>query len=62
MERTETHYFYLAKLKQSDYDQLDVVVAEDGRMTMKFNDARWRTKEDSISLLFEMIEQIKTLL
>lgn len=61
MERVETHYTYTAKLKQSKYDDLDVVMAENGRMTMKFNDTRWRTVEDSISLLEEMISQLKTL-
>lgn len=61
MEKTETHYTYTAKLRQSEYDDLDVVMAEDGRITMKFNDSRWRTVEDSISILEEMISQIKTL-
>lgn len=60
LEKTNT--LYTAKLKASEYDFLEVnMSAHDGRITIKFMDSRWRTKEETISMLKELIVQIRTL-
>lgn len=58
MEKTETHY--RAELKASEYDYLEVVEDTSGRITIKFLDTRWRTKQETIALLKEMIEKLST--
>lgn len=56
MELTEKHYW--AQLKASEYDTLDVVEDREGRITIKLLESRWRTKEETINLLKEVIEII----
>lgn len=59
MEKTTEKY--TATLKASEYDYLEVEMDMVGFITMKFLDERWRTQEDSIALLKEMIGLIATL-
>ncbi len=59
IEKIETTY--RAQLKASEYDYLEVIKNEDERITIKFLDTRWRTKEETISMLQEIIVALKTL-
>lgn len=54
LEPTEIHY--TAQLNASEYDTLDVIEStEDGRITFKLLESRWRTKKETIALLKEVI-------
>ena len=59
IEKIETTYH--VQLEASDYDFLEVVQSEDKRITIKFLDTRWRTIPQTISILEEIIENLKTL-
>lgn len=59
IEKTETTY--QMQLHASEYDFLEVVEDIDKRITIKFLDSRWRTKEKTISMLQEIIEALKSL-
>lgn len=59
IQKAETTY--RIDLDVSSYDFLEVVQALDKRITIKFLDTRWRTVEDTIELLEEIIGQLKTL-
>ena len=52
---------YSAQLKASEYDFLEVEEDEEGRITCKFLDTRWRTKKETVAVLKEVIAQIETL-
>ena len=43
-------------LKASEYDFLEVEQDIEGRITCKFLDTRWRTKEETIAHIKEAIE------
>lgn len=59
IEKVETTY--RVQLNASEYDFLEVVEDMDKRITVKFLDARWRTKEESISMFEEIVAVLKTL-
>lgn len=59
IQKAETTY--RIDLGVSSYDFLEVVQALDKRITIKFLETRWRTVEDTIELLEEIIGQLKTL-
>ncbi len=61
MNKAETKY--VEQLKASDYDFLEVVRSEDGygRITIKFMETRWRTVDETVSMLQEVIEKLKLL-
>lgn len=50
---------YWNQLKASDYDTLEVEEDFEGRITIKFLENRWRTKEETIALLNEVIDLLK---
>lgn len=58
LEKQETTYY--AVLDVSKYDHLEVVEDIEGRITIAFNDKRWRTVEDTIKVLEEIIQILKT--
>ena len=53
IEKTETHY--QVQLKASEYDFLEVVADMQGRITIKFLETRWRTPNETINMLKEII-------
>ena len=53
IEKTETHY--QIQLKVSEYDYLKVVADTSGRITINFLDTRWRTPQETIDMLKEII-------
>lgn len=53
IEKIETTYH--AQLKASEYDYLEVVEDMEKRIKIKFFDERWRTKEETILMLQEII-------
>jgi len=53
IERTETHYEI--QLKASEYDYLKVVADTSGRITINFLETRWRTPQETIDMLKEII-------
>lgn len=57
VEKSETHY--RVELDASEYDFLEVVMAQDERITIKFLDTRWRTVEETTSMLREIIEALE---
>lgn len=59
IEKKETTYW--AQLNASEYDFLEVVEDMDKRITIKFLDTRWRTKEETISVFEEIIKALKSL-
>lgn len=59
IEKVETTY--RVQLNASEYDFLEVVQDEEGRITIKFLDTRWRTVEETIKMLAEISENLKTL-
>lgn len=59
IEKAETTY--RASLNVSEYDYLEVVKAEDDRITIKFLDTRWRTIPETIKMLEEIVKNLKTL-
>jgi hypothetical protein len=50
---------YWVQMKASGYDSLEVEEDLEGRITIKFLDSRWRTKEETIAMLEEVISLIK---
>lgn len=56
LEKVETHYNL--QLKASEYDYLNVVVNTSGRMKIKFLDERWRTSQETIEMLKEIIDTL----
>ena len=56
---SEAHYY--SRLKTSEYDFLEVVLDEAGRMKIKFLDERWREKKELVKVLEEIIGLIKDL-
>ena len=63
---TKTESRYHAEVKNcSDYDFMEVIVSEEeidkGRMKIKFLDERWRTKDETVNVLEEMIKLVKAL-
>ena len=60
MNLTEKHYS--AQLTASEYDFLEVVESTyDGRIQIKFLDTRWRSKEETIAVLKEIITHLDKL-
>ena len=59
IEKIETTYNI--RLNASEYDFLEVVQDQSGRITIKFLDTRWRTIEETIEMLEEIIENLKKL-
>ena len=59
LEKIETKY--TVQLDASDYDFLEVVQDVDNNITIKFLDTRWRTIPETISMLEEIIKNLKTL-
>ena len=60
MKKEETKY--TAQLEASEYDFLEVIQsAHDNRITIKMLDTHWRTKEQTIAVLKEIITQLETL-
>ena len=53
---------YVANLEASEYDQLDITEdSNDGRITFKLLEDRWRTKADTIALFKEVIDIIQNM-
>ena len=59
MEKAETHY--RVQLDASRYDYLEVIVDENEQITIKFLDTRWRTPQETIDMLEEVVAMLKTL-
>ncbi len=59
LQKSETTY--RAQLKASEYDYVEAVINEHGRMTVKFLDTRWRSKEETIAVFKEIIAALESL-
>ena len=59
IQKVETTYH--VNLNVSDYDSLEVIQATDSRITIKFLEQRWRTIDETVKMLKEVIKNLKTL-
>ena len=59
IEKTETHYHL--QLKASEYDFLDIIEGNDGRIKISFLDSRWRSIEETTKMLKEIIDALPQL-
>lgn len=57
LETQETHY--RVELDSSEYDFFEVVQALEGKITVKFNEGRWRSVEETIDVFEEMLAILK---
>jgi len=61
MKIIKVHTTYHVELKTSEYDFAEVVKDEDGRITVKFLEGRWREIDETIEMFKEIIENLKKL-
>lgn len=59
IEKSETHY--RVQLDVSNYDFLEVVQGLDKRITIRFLDSRWRSVDETVEMLKEIIESLSSL-
>lgn len=52
---------YRVELDVSQYDYLEVTQAQDGRITIKFLEQRWRTPNETIQMLEEICSLLKNI-
>lgn len=54
-EKYKTTTNYNIPLKASEYDYLEIEEEASGRIRIKFLDTRWRTREETVAMLNEII-------
>lgn len=57
-EEYKTTTNYSIPLKASEYDFLEIEEETSGRIRIKFFDTRWRTKEETVEMLKEIIKHL----